>query len=66
MEIQVFTVLEPNTILGIDKEIKLRDVPFIVRDSTIEILDYINPCENIKIINISSNINNIVYKIFKK
>jgi len=48
-DIKVYKIMKPNTIIGISKEIKIRDLPFTINGHTIEILEYVNSWDNIRI-----------------
>lgn len=49
-QIQVYKILKPNTIIGISKELKIRDLPFVRNGNEIEILEYVNSWDNIRVI----------------
>lgn len=49
-QIQVYKILKPNTIIGISKELKIRDLPFVINGNEIEILEYIKVTDYIRVI----------------
>ncbi|MDD3875500.1 MAG: hypothetical protein PHT69_02705 [Bacteroidales bacterium] len=61
-KIRVYKILKPNTIVGLDKEIKIRDVPFSVNKNVIEILEYVSSWDYIRIVFESEPIENIEVK----
>ena len=61
-KIRVYKILKPNTIVGFDKEIKIRDLPFSVNKNVIEILEHVNTWDYIRVVFESNPIENIKVK----
>lgn len=61
-QIQVYKILKPNTIIGISKELKIRDLPFVINGNEIEILEYVNSWDTIRVIVPAELIQNFTVK----